>query len=89
VILLEKIIKMDRGISLSILQLWFDNLLISRASVVSVRNQDFPLMYGLRYHHAATVELKEKFFLNLLLSLSSVRFQEGAKWFSSNLEMAV
>ena len=48
-----------------------------------------PLMYSLRFVIAATVALKEKFFLNLLLSLSSVRFQEGAKWFSSNLEMAV
>jgi len=46
-------------------------------------------MYRLRFVIAATVALKEKFFLNLLLSLSSVRFQEGAKWFSSNLEMAV
>ena len=40
-------------------------ILVCGTSVVSVRNQDSPLMYSLRYH-AANVALKEKFFLNLL-----------------------
>ena len=79
----EKIIRKDGGISRSI-------LLVVRWNHQLLAQTCFQWEGGFILHQLWNrKKVPPRPFFDLSLSLSSVRFQEGAKWFLSNLEMAV